>query len=425
MSTVVLVGAQWGDEGKGKITDYLAEQADMVVRYQGGSNAGHTVVVGDQKFQLHLIPSGILYPEKISVIGNGVALDPIVLFEEIDGLAARGVDMSNLKVSSRAHVVLPMHRRIDELQEDGGRKIGTTKRGIGPLYADKISRSGVRVVDILDEAFFSERLKEIVEEKNRILDRIYDVPGFDYIKLLDEYRHYAERLRPMVTDTSLLVNRAIDQGKKVLFEGAQGTLLDIDHGTYPYVTSSHPISGGACVGVGVGPTRINKVIGVVKAYTTRVGEGPFPTELHDDVGELIRRRGDEYGTTTGRPRRCGWLDTVVLRYSARINGLTDLAITKLDVLDEFEKIKVCVAYRYRGEIIEEFPDNLPMLDECEPVYIELDGWRQSLEGVQRMEDLPVNAQRYIDEVVRLTGVPQCMLAVGPKRSQTIVSRPIF
>lgn len=425
MSTVVLVGAQWGDEGKGKITDFLAEKADYVVRYQGGSNAGHTVVVGDDKFQLHLIPSGILYPDKVSVIGNGVALDPVILLQEIDGLHDKGIDTRNLKISSRAHIVMPYHKKLDSLQENGNRKIGTTKRGIGPLYTDKISRTGFRVIDLLDQAVFPQKLKAIVEEKNRLLDKIYGSPAFVFKDLLDEFRHYAERLRPMVTDTSLLVNQAIDEGKKVLFEGAQGTLLDIDHGTYPYVTSSHPISGGACVGVGVGPTRINRAVGVVKAYTTRVGEGPFPAELFNDTGELIRQRGDEYGTTTGRPRRCGWLDAVILRYAARINGLTDMAITKLDVLDGFEKIKICVAYRYRGQILREFPESLEVLQECEPVYIEIDGWQQDIAGIRRFEDLPVAAQNYVNKMVELSGVKHCLLAVGPGRSQTMVTREVF
>lgn len=425
MSTVVLMGAQWGDEGKGKITDFLAEQADYVVRYQGGSNAGHTVVVGQEKFQLHLIPSGILYPGKITVIGNGVALDPVILLEEIDGLNRRGIDTSNLKISSRAHVLMPYHKRLDELQENGARKLGTTRRGIGPLYADKISRTGFRVVDLLDCRTFPERLKAIIEEKNLILERIYNQPGFDYKQLLEEFKYYAERMRPMVTDTSLLINKAIDEGKKVLFEGAQGTLLDIDHGTYPFVTSSHPVAGGACVGAGVGPTKINRVVGVVKAYTTRVGDGPFPTELFDEAGEIIRQRGDEYGTTTGRPRRCGWLDIVILRYAKRINGLTDIAITKLDVLDEFDKIKICVAYKYKGQILEEFPDSLEVLENCEPVYIEMDGWKQSLAGIRSYEEMPENAKRYIDEIVRLSGVQHCILAVGPKRDQTIVTRDVF
>lgn len=426
MSTVVLIGAQWGDEGKGKITDFLAEQADCVVRYQGGSNAGHTVVVGSEKFQLHLIPSGILYPEKLSVIGNGVAMDPVILFEELDGLSLRGVDTSNLRISSRAHVLMPYHKVFDELQEDNGeRKIGTTKRGIGPLYTDKISRIGFRVIDLLDDPDFPEKLREIVDEKNELLEKIYQQPAFDVQKLLDEYRHYADRMRPMVADTSLLVNQAIDQGRKVLFEGAQGTLLDIDHGTYPYVTSSHPIAGGACVGAGVGPTKIDRVLGVVKAYTTRVGEGPFPTELFDATGDMIREKGDEYGTTTGRPRRCGWLDTVILRYSARVNGLTDLAITKLDVMDSFDKIKICVAYRYKGRILEEFPESLQILQECEPVYVEVDGWQQDISGVTSFAELPAKAQNYINEIVRLSGVNHCILAVGPKRSQTIVTREIF
>ncbi|MGE5422700.1 MAG: adenylosuccinate synthase [Ignavibacteriales bacterium] len=426
MSTVVLIGAQWGDEGKGKITDFLAEQADCVVRYQGGSNAGHTVVVGSEKFQLHLIPSGILYPEKMSVIGNGVAMDPVILFEELDGLSLRGVDTSNLRISSRAHVLMPYHKVFDELQEDNGeRKIGTTKRGIGPLYTDKISRVGFRVIDLLDDPDFPEKLQEIVDGKNELLEKIYQQPAFDAQKLLDEYRHYADRMRPMVADTSLLVNQAIDQGRKVLFEGAQGTLLDIDHGTYPYVTSSHPIAGGACVGAGVGPTKIDRVLGVVKAYTTRVGEGPFPTELFDTTGDMIREKGDEYGTTTGRPRRCGWLDTVILRYSARVNGLTDLAITKLDVMDSFDKIKICVAYRYKGRILEEFPESLQILQECEPVYVEVDGWQQDISEVTSFDELPAKAQNYINEIVRLSGVNHCILAVGPKRSQTIVTREIF
>lgn len=426
MSTVVLIGAQWGDEGKGKITDFLAEQADCVVRYQGGSNAGHTVVVGSEKFQLHLIPSGILYPEKLSVIGNGVAVDPVILFEELDGLQKRGVDTSNLRISSRAHVLMPYHKVFDQLREETGeRKIGTTKRGIGPLYTDKISRVGFRVIDLLDDPDFPESLKSIVDEKNILLEKVYGEKPFDTQALLDEYRQYAERLRPMVADTSLLVNQAIDSGKKVLFEGAQGTLLDIDHGTYPYVTSSHPIAGGACVGAGVGPTKIHRVLGVVKAYTTRVGDGPFPTELFDETGELIREKGDEYGTTTGRPRRCGWLDTVILKYSARVNGLTDLAITKLDVMDSFEKIKICTAYRYKGRILEEFPDSLQVLEDCEPVYIEVDGWQQDISNVTTFEELPPNAQNYINEIVRLSGVQHCILAVGPKRSQTIVTRPIF
>ena len=425
MSTVVLVGAQWGDEGKGKITDFLAEKADYVVRYQGGSNAGHTVVVGNDKFQLHLIPSGILYPDKVSVIGNGVALDPVILLQEIDGLHDKGIDTRNLKISSRAHIVMPYHKKLDSLQENGNRKIGTTKRGIGPLYTDKISRTGFRVIDLLDQAVFPQKLKAIVEEKNRLLNKIYGSPAFVFKDLLDEFQFYAERLRPMVTDTSLLVNQAIDEGKKVLFEGAQGTLLDIDHGTYPYVTSSHPISGGACVGAGVGPTRINRAVGVVKAYTTRVGEGPFPAELFNDTGELIRQRGDEYGTTTGRPRRCGWLDAVILRYAARINGLTDMAITKLDVLDGFEKLKICVAYRYRDQILQEFPESLEVLQECEPIYIEMDGWQQDIGGIRRFEDLPVAAQNYVNKMVELSGVKHSLLAVGPGRSQTMVTREVF
>ncbi|NLV15672.1 MAG: adenylosuccinate synthase [Syntrophomonadaceae bacterium] len=425
MSTVVLVGAQWGDEGKGKITDFLAEKADYVVRYQGGSNAGHTVVVGDDKFMLHLIPSGILYPGTVSVIGNGVALDPEILLDEMEGLRQRGIDISNLRISSRAHVVMPYHKLFDELQENGDFKIGTTKRGIGPLYTDKVSRTGFRVTDLLDKKIFPETLKRIVEEKNNILDRIYGKPGLVFEDLLDKYQNFGEQLRPMVVDTSLLVNQAIDAGKKVLLEGAQGTLLDIDHGTYPFVTSSHPTAGGACVGAGVGPSKINRVVGVVKAYSTRVGEGPFPTELADETGEMLRRNGDEYGTTTGRPRRCGWLDAVILKYAARINGLTDLAITKLDVLDSLEKIKICVAYRYRDSVLYDFPDSLEVLRECEPVYLEMDGWMQNMEGIRDIKDLPPKAQEYVNKMVELCGVETCLLAVGPGRLQTIVTREVF
>jgi len=423
MSAVVLVGSQWGDEGKGKITDFLAEKADCVVRYQGGSNAGHTVEVASEKFMLHLIPSGILYPKTTCIVGNGVVVDMGEVLKELKGLQERGIDTSNLRISSRAQVVMPYHKEIDAI-EDQCKKIGTTKRGIGPAYEDKISRAGFRICDLFDPGF-KERFAQEMDRKNLFLQKIYDAPGFDIEVVFAELMEQAAQLKKYVADTSLLVNQAIKEGKKVLFEGAQGTLLDIDHGTYPYVTSSYPTSGGACIGSGVGPTSINRVIGVVKAYTTRVGEGPFPTELNDENGELLRSRGAEFGTTTGRARRCGWLDAVILRYAARINGLTDLAITKLDVLDSFATIKICVAYRYKGELLYEFPDNLGILEECVPEYIEVPGWQQDISKIERYEDLPAAARDYIAKIEELSGVKQAIVAVGPKRSQTIVTNQLF
>jgi adenylosuccinate synthase len=424
MSAVVLVGSQWGDEGKGKITDFLAEKADCVVRYQGGSNAGHTVEVANEKFMLHLIPSGILYPKTTCVIGNGVVVDMGEVLKELQGLQERGIDTSNLRISSRAQVVMPYHKEIDAI-EDECKKIGTTKRGIGPAYEDKISRVGFRLCDLLYDPDFKERFSRELERKNLFLQKIYGAPGFEAEAIITELMEQVQQLEKYVADTSQLVYQAIKAGKKVLFEGAQGTLLDIDHGTYPYVTSSHPTAGGACVGAGVGPTSINRVIGVVKAYTTRVGEGPFPTELNDANGELLRERGAEFGTTTGRARRCGWLDAVILRYAARINGLTDLAITKLDVLDSFATIKICVAYRYKGELIYEFPDNLEVLGNCVPEYIEMPGWQQDISRIERYEDLPAATQDYIAKIEELSGVKQSLVAVGPKRSQTIVSDQLF
>lgn len=425
MSATVLIGSQWGDEGKGKITDFLAEKADCVVRYQGGSNAGHTVEVAHEQFKLNLIPSGILYPNTLCIIANGVVVDMGKVIEELESLKARGIDTSNLRLSLKAPVVMPYHKKIDEL-EDQASLIGTTKRGIGPAYADKINRIGVRICDCLEEASWLEKkVKKIVEYKNRIIEGIYQEEGFDYRLVLDQVLEQVNYLKPYLADTSFLIYEAIKQGKKVLFEGAQGTLLDIDHGTYPYVTSSHPISGGACVGAGIGPTQISRVLGVAKAYTTRVGEGPFPTELNDEMGDLLRQRGAEFGTTTGRPRRCGWLDTVILRYATRVNGMTDMAITKLDVLDGFETLKICVAYRYQGRLLYEFPESLGVLEQCVPEYIEMPGWQEDISGIKRLKDLPANARSYLRKIEEITGVKQCLVAVGAKRDQTIVKCEIF
>ncbi|SHH21525.1 Adenylosuccinate synthetase [Thermosyntropha lipolytica DSM 11003] len=425
MSAVVLVGAQWGDEGKGKITDFLAEKADCVVRYQGGSNAGHTVEVEEEKFMLHLIPSGILYPDTVCVIGNGVVVDMEKLLTEIEGLEERGIDTSNLRISYRAPLVMPYHKKLDEL-EDRYSGIGTTRRGIGPAYGDKIKRVGFRLVDVLeDSSFFRERFKAQVDYNNRIIEEVYGEKGFDAEAILAEIKEQAARLKRYAADTSLLVYQAIKEGKKVLFEGAQGTLLDIDHGTYPYVTSSNPTAGGACTGAGIGPTFINRVIGIAKAYTTRVGEGPFPTELKDELGDLLREKGYEFGTTTGRPRRCGWLDAVILRYAVRINGLTDLAITKLDVMSEFDVLKICTGYKYKGQVREEFPESLEVLKNCEPLYIELPGWKKDISGITRFEDLPEEACTYIEKIEELTGLKASIIAVGPKRHQTIVREDVF
>ncbi len=424
MSAIILLGAQWGDEGKGKITDYLAEKADFVVRYQGGSNAGHTVEVASDKFMLHLIPSGILYPRTVSVVGNGVVIDIKELAGEIENLQSRGIDTSNLRISTRAHVVMPYHKAIDEI-EDQCQGIGTTRRGIGPAYADKINRSGFRISDLIYDSNFKERFEKEVDRKNQLIHDLYGMRQFDSELMYADLMEQVDMIREYVVDTSVLVYQAIKENKKVLFEGAQGTLLDIDHGTYPYVTSSHPTAGGACTGSGIGPTSIDRVLGVAKAYTTRVGEGPFPTELCDETGDVLRERGREYGTTTGRKRRCGWLDTVILRYAARINGLTDLAITKLDVLDEFETIKICTGYMYNNMMLTEFPENLNVLRDCVPHYIEMPGWQSDTTGITSYAELPAEARAYIEKIEEITGVSQAIVAVGPKRSQTINSRNLF
>jgi adenylosuccinate synthase len=425
LSTLVVVGAQWGDEGKGKVTDYLSARADMVVRYQGGNNAGHTVVVGDREYRMRLIPSGIFH-RKACVIGNGVVLDPAVLVQELDYLAERGVATEYLRVSGAAHLILPYHVRLDELDEDrrGAFRLGTTRRGIGPAYADKSARIGIRVNEYLNPKLFAEKLRRNLEEKNRALSALYGAPGFDFDAVFEEYQVYAERIRPLVADTSLLINQAIDRGENVLFEGAQGTLLDLDHGTYPYVTSSHPVAGGACIGAGVGPTRINRVLGTVKAYTTRVGDGPFPSELGGEEGDWIRERGQEYGTVTGRPRRCGWLDTVIIRYAARVSGLTHLALTRLDTLAGLDRVRICVAYRHGGEYITDFPQELTSLEECEPIYIDLPGWPAFGEA-DCLSDLPGAARAYLDEVAERCRLPVALVSLGRERGQTLVITDVF
>jgi adenylosuccinate synthase len=418
---LVVVGAQWGDEGKGKVTDLLCEQADVVVRYQGGNNAGHTVENLRGKFALHLVPSGIFNPNIVSVIGNGVVIDPTVLRKEIDDLESRNVSTRNLKVSGKAHLIMPYHIMLDHVQEArlGKGKIGTTGRGIGPAYSDKAARQGVRMQDILDPQGFRERVMSTMEAKAEVMVKAYDQ---DVSHLEDECLRYieaAESLRDHVEDTGLLLWNALREDKRVLLEGAQGTMLDLDHGTYPYVTSSNPVAGYASVGSGIGPIEFSEVWGVTKAYTTRVGEGPFPTELADDTSEALRRVGNEFGTTTGRPRRCGWLDLVALRYAARVNGLTGLCITKLDVLDELDTIKVCTVYKYRGEILEELPPAQPIFAEVEPVYEELPGWKTDITGVTTVQDLPQETIDYLNFIVRNVRVPIALISVGPKREQHI------
>jgi adenylosuccinate synthase len=427
MSAVVVVGAQWGDEGKGKVTDFLAQKADVVVRHQGGANAGHTVVVGDRTFKLHLIPSGILYPDKLSVIANGVVVDPAILSEELDYLTREGIDVGGLRVSTQAHVVMPYHKLMDALQEGrlGDRKIGTTLRGIGPAYMDKAARTGIRMAELLDADRLRQRVREQVAEKNRLL-AMYGGEPLDADRITDEYAAYGERLRPFLANTARLINDALDHDQNVLFEGAQGTLLDIDHGTYPYVTSSHPVAGGACIGAGVGPTRIDQVYGVLKAYTSRVGDGPFPTELTDAVGDDIRERGHEYGTTTGRPRRVGWLDGAALRQAARVNGMTGVVVTRLDVLDALPELKIAVGYQLPdGTVTTDFPDGAEALAQVRPVYETLPGWRRPTTDARRLEDLPPEARDYLDRIAEVTGVPVVMVSVGAERTRTITTRPLF
>jgi adenylosuccinate synthase len=421
---IVLLGAQWGDEGKGKATDILGDKVKYVVRYQGGNNAGHTVVIGDQKYALHLLPSGILTPTCIPVIGNGVVIDPAVLLEEIRGLNERGVDTSNLKISTNAHLITPYHRTIDKVSERflGKAKIGTTGRGIGPAYADKINRIGIRVQDLFDTSILRQKIEGALKDKNQVLVKVFNRKGLEIDEILKEYLEYAEILRPYVTDTSLLLNQALERGENILLEGSQGTLLDVDHGTYPFVTSSNPTAGGASTGSGIGPTKISKVIGIVKAYTTRVGSGPFPTELFDEDGEKLRSIGGEVGVTTGRARRCGWYDAPIARYAVRINGLTDFFLTKLDVLTGWEKIPVCVAYEIDGKRVEELPASQSDFHHAKPIYEYLPGWSEDISKARKLSDLPVNAQGYIRFLEKISGAPMSAVGVGPGRDETILVR---
>jgi len=423
MPTKVILGAQWGDEGKAKIVDYLAAQADIVARFQGGANAGHTVKVGDDVFIFHAIPVGVFQEGTSSVVGNGVVLDPESLLAEMEELAERGVSIEGrLFISAAAHVVMPYHKALDRAAEEskGSTKIGTTGRGIGPAYRDKVARThGVRVMDLLDPDRLRAKLADTIEASNQILTRIYECEPLDEAPIVEQYLEYAELLRPYVTDTSVLLNVALDEGKKVIFEGAQGTLLDVDHGTYPFVTSSNTTAGSVCTGSGIGPTRIDQVIGVVKAYMTRVGNGPFPTELTGGEGDRIRELGQEYGATTGRPRRCGWFDATIARFSARVNGLTGLAVTRLDILDTLERLQICTAYQYGDQVLEEFPADPSVLEQCEPIYEEIEGWQAPTTEARCRDELPAGARAYVDRLAELSRTPVALISVGPERAATI------
>ncbi len=420
---LVVVGAQWGDEGKGKLIDILSQDVDITVRYQGGNNAGHTVIVGEKEYVFHLIPSAILRPSKTCIIGNGVVIDPKALLEEIDGLKKRGLPMTNrqLKISCIAHVVMPYHRVIDQLRETKrANKIGTTGRGIGPCYSDKIGRMGIRIIDLLNPGVLKAKLQDNLNEKNDIFTKVYSHQTYDFKKIYQEYLAYGRKLECYICDTSLFLNDAMDLKKKVLFEGAQGTFLDVDFGTYPFVTSSNSTIGGVCSGTGVPPTRIGKVIAAVKAYTTRVGEGPFPTEFDQKMNDIIRAKGHEFGSTTGRPRRCGWFDSVLVRYAAIINGATDLAIMKLDVLDGLETLKIAVAYKYKGKTYRDFPHDFEVLSKADIVYETMKGWKESTKDARQYKQLPVNARRYVERLEKLVGVKAKYISVGSKRDQIVV-----
>jgi len=422
MSSSVVIGAQWGDEGKGKIIDILSESSDYIIRYQGGNNAGHTVVIDGESFILHLIPSGILHKGKTCIIGNGVVVNPAALIEEIEKLSARGIRVEkNLLISEQAHIIFPYHWKIDELREiaKGRKKIGTTKRGIGPCYTDKVSRCGIRMADLLDVNMFSKKLKANLKEKNAILKNVYGFKGYSFNVLYKQYMNYREKIKSYIKDTTFIINKALDKDERVLFEGAQGTMLDVDFGTYPYVTSSNSTAGGACTGSGVGPSRIGKVIGVVKAYTTRVGEGPFPTEFSDKLMNVIRDKGKEFGATTGRPRRCGWFDTLIVKHAVMVSGITEIVVTKLDVLDGLEKIKICTGYKYKGKSCKAFPANIEMLFNVKPQYEELPGWMSDTSGIRSFNKLPGNAVRYLKRLSDLAGAKISMVSVGSERRQTL------
>jgi adenylosuccinate synthase len=427
MPAVVIVGAQWGDEGKGKATDLIADRIDYVVKFNGGNNAGHTVVIGDEKYALHLLPSGILTPGVIPVISNGVVIDPEVLIEELDALSARGIDVSKLVISSHAHIITQYHRTLDKVTERflGKRQIGTTGRGIGPTYADKINRVGIRVQDIFDEGILRQIVEGALDLKNHLLVKIYNRRAIEVDEVVNELLSYAERLRPMVQDTALLLHTALEEGKTVLFEGGQATMLDVDHGTYPFVTSSNATSGGAATGAGIAPWRLATVIGIVKAYATRVGSGPFPTELDDEFGEFLRDKGHEFGTTTGRPRRCGWYDAPIARYSARINGVTDFVLTKLDVLTGLEKIPVCVAYEVEGERVEEIPWSQSDFHHAKPIYEYFPGWSEDISGARTFEELPKNARDYVEALEGMSGARMSAIGVGPARDAIITRHSLL
>ncbi|MFA5069404.1 MAG: adenylosuccinate synthase [Candidatus Omnitrophota bacterium] len=422
MPSTVVIGAQWGDEGKGKIIDIFSKDYDYIVRYQGGNNAGHTVVIGGECFVLHLIPSGILHKGKYCVIGNGVVVNPVALIEEIDKLKARGINVNGkLLISEQAHIIFPYHWKIDELREiaKGKGKIGTTKRGIGPCYTDKVTRCGIRMIDLLNDKLFAQKLKYNLREKNAVLKNVYGFRGYSFSSLYDEYMGYRKKIGCYIADTAIIINKALDKGKKVLFEGAQGTLLDVDFGTYPYVTSSNSTAGGACTGTGVGPSRIGNVIGVVKAYTTRVGEGPFPTEFSSRLMKQIRDKGNEFGATTGRPRRCGWFDAPLVRHAVMVNGIKEIIVTKLDVLDELECIEVCVGYRHKSRMYETFPSDTQVLFNVRPVYETLPGWRCDTSGIKSYDKLPRPAKNYLKKLSRITGARISMVSVGSDRKQIL------
>lgn len=422
MSTKIVIGTQWGDEGKGKYIDILAQDSDLVVRFSGGNNAGHTIVANGNKYALHLVPSGILHPGKTCIIGNGVVVDPSVLISELRDLSQKGVNTENLLVSDRAHVIMPYHKVLDELQEKsrGDNSLGTTKRGIGPTYADKTERCGIRMCDLINEKVFREKVKSNLEIKNLIIEKVYGGEKLNADKIIEEYLEYANILRKQITDTNAILFDAIGSGKNILFEGAQATFLDLDFGTYPYVTSSNPVAGGVCVGAGIGPTYIDEVYGVLKAYTSRVGAGPFPTEQDNAIGDKIRELGFEYGTTTGRPRRCGWLDLVMIRYAARVNGLTALAINHVDTIGKLEKIKLCTSYKKDGAIIRHFPASLEELSKCEPVYEEFDGWDEDISNIRDYNSLPPNAKKYLSRIEEIVEVKVKLIGVGKERTNTIV-----